>query len=140
MQPSRPNSAQPGRAPMRPRRLIGGPRLSATALSPAHSPSLARCPVGPTCRRQFLHLRALLSLCLAGPVRQLPSRCPACPLFFLCAVGLPCQLHPPLPRRGPVSAHSRMLPGFLATTPTHAPNSLLRAPPAPRTRPSPHFT
>jgi hypothetical protein len=97
--------------------------------------------VGPTCRRRFLHLRASpLSLCLAGPVRQLLSRCPVRPLFSLCAVGLPCQLRPPRARRGPASAHSSTSPDFSATTPAHAPSSLLRAPSAPRTRPPPHFT
>jgi hypothetical protein len=40
--------------------------------------------VGPTCRRRFLHPHSpSLSLCLAGPVRQLLSRCPARPLFSL---------------------------------------------------------
>jgi hypothetical protein len=62
MQPSRPNSAQPGRAPARPRRLTGGPRLSAAALSPMRSRSLP-----------------LLSLCHVGPIGQLLSRCPERP-------------------------------------------------------------
>jgi hypothetical protein len=52
MQPSRPNSAQPGRAPARPRRLTSGPRLSVAALSLAH------CLVGPTCRCRFHHPHA----------------------------------------------------------------------------------
>jgi hypothetical protein len=38
-----------------------------------------------------------------------------------------------------VSAHSRTSPGFSATSPTHAPSSLLRAPPMTRTHHSPHF-
>jgi hypothetical protein len=80
-----------------------------------------------------------LSLCLADPVRQSPSRCPARPLFSLCAVGLPCQFHPLRARRGPVHAHSRTSPDFSAMTPTHASSSLLRAPPVPRVHPSPHF-
>jgi hypothetical protein len=42
-------------------------------------------------------------------------------------------------RRGPAHAHSRTSSGFSATTPAHAPNSLLIAPPVPRTHPSPHF-
>jgi hypothetical protein len=54
-------------------------------------------------------------------------------------VGLPCQIRPPRAHRGPASAHSCMSPGFSATSPAHAPSSLLRAPPVPRTRPSPHF-
>ena len=47
----------------------------------------------------------------------------------------PCQFHPPRARRGPARAHSRTSPGFSATTPAHAPNSLFRAPPVPRTHP-----
>jgi hypothetical protein len=43
-------------------------------------------------------------------------------------------------RRGPAHAHSRTSPGFSATTPAHAPNSLLIAPLVPRAHPSPHFT
>jgi hypothetical protein len=83
--------------------------------------------------------RPLLSICLTGPVRQLPSHCPARPLFFLCAKGLPCQLRPPRPHRGTVSAHSHTSPDFSATTPAHTPSSLFKAPPMPRARPSPHF-
>jgi hypothetical protein len=79
------------------------------------------------------------SLCLAGPVRQLLSRCPARPLFSLYVVGLPCQLRPPCARCGPASAHSRTSPDFSATTPAHTPSSLLRAPPVPALAPPPHF-
>jgi hypothetical protein len=49
-QPSRPT--KPSQA-ARPRRLTGGPRLSAAVLPRARPPSLARCPVGPICRHQF---------------------------------------------------------------------------------------
>jgi hypothetical protein len=42
MQPSRPNSAQLGRAPTHPRRLTGGIHLSAPTPSPARSLSLSR--------------------------------------------------------------------------------------------------
>jgi hypothetical protein len=52
----------------------------------------------------------------------------------------PSQICLPRARRGPARAHSRTSPGFSATTPAHAPSSLFRAPPVPRTRPSPHFT
>jgi hypothetical protein len=69
--------------------------LSVAALSPARSPSLALFPLGPICRCRFLHPRPLLSLCLAGSVRQLLSRFPARPLFSLCTVGLSCQFAPP---------------------------------------------
>jgi hypothetical protein len=96
MQPSRPNSAQPGHAPARSRRLTGGPRLSAATLSPARSPSLAHCPVGPTCRRQLLRPRvSLLSLCLVGPVRQALSCCPARPLFLSAMWACPVRSAPP---------------------------------------------
>jgi hypothetical protein len=96
--------------------------------------------VGPTCRRLLLHPLALpLSLGFTGPVRQPPSRCPACPLFSLCVVGLPCQFRLPRARRGPARAHSRTSPGFSATTRAHVPSTLFRAPPMPRAHPSPHF-
>jgi hypothetical protein len=54
-------------------------------------------------------------------------------------VDLPCQFRPPRSRRGPASAHSHTSPDFSATTPTHAPSSLLRAPLVPRARLPPHF-
>jgi hypothetical protein len=127
--------------PARPRRLTGGPRLSATfPLSPAHALSLTLCPVGPTCQRQFPSPAGSLSLYLMGPDRQSPSRCPERPFpLSLCAVGLPCQFRLPRSRRGPASVHTRMSPDFSATSPAHAPSSLLRAPLVPRARPSPYF-
>jgi hypothetical protein len=60
-----------------------------------------------------------------GLVRQCRVVAPACPLFSLCAVGLSCQSRLLRARRGPARAHSRTSPGFSATTPAHAPNSLL---------------
>jgi hypothetical protein len=51
-QPSRPSQAAC------PRRLTGGPRLSAAILPRARPPSLARRPVGPAYRRQFSSPRA----------------------------------------------------------------------------------
>jgi hypothetical protein len=117
--------------------------LLAAVLPRARPPSLARCPVGPTYCRQFpspaLSLSLSLYLCLAGSDRQSPSRCPAHHLFSLCAMGLPCQFCLPCSRRGPARAHSRTSPDFSATTPTHMPSSLFRAPLVPRTHPSPHF-
>jgi hypothetical protein len=95
--------------------------------------------VGPTCRRRFSSPARSLSICLAGPVRQPPSRCPARPHFSLCAVGLPCQFRLPRVRRGPACAHSCTSPGFSATTPVHAPSSLHKALLVPRAHPSPHF-
>jgi hypothetical protein len=114
--------------------------MSAAALSPARPPSLARYPVGPTCRRRFLHPRASpLSLCLAGPVRQLLSRCPERPSPLSLRRG-PSLSDPPSPRppwTGECAlAHGA---GFSATTPAHAPSSLLRAPPVPALAPPPHF-
>jgi hypothetical protein len=123
----------------RPRRLTGGPRLSAVVLPRA--PSLSRSlPIGANLSAQVFFTRALpLSLCLAGPVRQCRAIAPACPLFSLCAVGLPCQFHLPRSRRGPASVHSRTSPDFSATMSAHALSSLLRAPPVPHAHPSPHF-
>jgi hypothetical protein len=90
-------------------------------------------PIGANFLRPFA-----LFLCLAGLVRQCRAVAPARPLFSLCAVGLPCQFRLPRARRGPARAHSRTSLGFSATTPAHAPSSLLRAPPVPRAHPSPH--
>jgi hypothetical protein len=104
----------------------------------ARPPFLALCPVGTTCRRQFPS--PVHSLCLMGPVRQCRAISPARPFFSLGAVGLPCQFRLPCAHHGPARAHSRTSLGFSATMPAHAPNSLLRALPVPRTRPSPHFT
>jgi hypothetical protein len=71
-----------------------------------------------------------LSLSLSrGPSSPMTSRCPRASSFLSL-------------RRGPVLSvppSSRTSPGFSATTPSHAPSSLLRAPLMPRTRPSPHF-
>jgi hypothetical protein len=96
--------------------------------------------MGPTCRRRFSSPAHSLSLSVPrGPGSPVPSRCPPRPLFSLYVVGLPCQFRLPRSRRGPTSAHSRTSPGFSATTPTHAPSSLLRAPPVPSAHPSPYF-
>jgi hypothetical protein len=105
----------------------------------ARRPSLARCPVGPICRRQFPSPACSLSLCLVGPDHQSRVVAPRTPFFSLCAVGLPCQFRPLCARRGPARAHSRTSPDFSAMTPAHAPRSLLRAPLVPRAHPSPHF-
>jgi hypothetical protein len=107
--------------------------------APSFSHSL---PLGADLSAPISFARALplsLSLCLADPDHQLSSRCPARPLFSHCIVVLSCQFRLLRARRGPARAHSRTSPGFSATTPAHAPNSLLIAPPVPRTHPSPHF-
>jgi hypothetical protein len=78
--------------PARPRRLTGG--LSAAVLPRTRPPSLARCPLGPTCRRQLLRpLAPSLSISRA----QIASRrvvAPRAPFVSLCVVGLPCQFRP----------------------------------------------
>jgi hypothetical protein len=52
---------------MRPCRLIGGPCLSAAVLPRARPPSLARCPVGPICRRRFPSPARSISLSVSRP-------------------------------------------------------------------------
>jgi hypothetical protein len=145
MQPSRPNSAQPGRAPGLPDRRT--PPVSGSSLSRALSLSLALCSLGPTCRHQFLHPRASSLYLPRGPGLPVAEPLPRAPLsslslslsLSLCAVDPPCQIRPPHARRAPASAHSRTSPDFSATTPAHVPSSLLRASPAPALAPPPHF-
>jgi hypothetical protein len=100
------------------RSLLAGADLSAPVALPAHVPllSLSRGPGSPG-------------------VEPLPRAS----LFSLCAVDPPYQFRPPLAHRGPARAHSRTSPDFSATTPIHAPSSLLRAPPVPALAPPPHF-
>jgi hypothetical protein len=119
-------SAQPGRAPARPCRLTGGPRLSAAILPHARPPSLARCPFGPACWRQFSSPRAPY-LYLAGRSASHRAVAPHTPFSSLCAVDPTCQFRPLRACHGPARAHSRTSPDFSATTPAHAPSSLLRA-------------
>jgi hypothetical protein len=115
------------------------PPVSGSSPSRAPSLSLARCPVGPICRRKFPSPTRSLSPS-RGPGSPAAEPLPHAPLFFsLCAVGLPYLLSPLRAHRGPARAHSRTSPDFSATTPAHAPSSLLRAPPVPRAHPSPHF-
>jgi hypothetical protein len=138
-QPKPAQSAQPSHAPVRSRHLTGGPRLSAAVLLRARPPSLARCPVGPTCQRQLSSLCALpfsVSWARSASRRVIA---PHAPFSSLCAVDPTCQFRPLRARHGPARAHSRTSPDFSATTPAHAPSSLLRAPPVPHAHPSPHF-
>jgi hypothetical protein len=81
-------------APVRPLCLTGGPRLLAQTRALTLPRSLAAQWTQPVGASYFTNSLSL-SLCLAGPVRQPPSRCPACPLFSLCAVSLPCQFRLP---------------------------------------------
>jgi hypothetical protein len=122
-QPSRPSSAQPGRAPARPPSDRWEPTVSG-GFCPARFPPPSLCLVRPTCWHQLLPPRALFPLRLAGPFCQTPSRCPTRPFSLsLCAVGLPCQLRPPRARRGPASAHSRTSLGSSATSLCPRPSS-----------------
>jgi hypothetical protein len=126
--------------PARPLCLTGEPHLSAQTRAPTLPRSLAAQwtqPVGASYFTRSLSLPLSLS---RGPGSPVPRRCPARPLFSLCVVDPPCQIRLPRARRGPARAHLRTSPGFSATTPAHMPNSLFRAPPVPRTHPSPHFT
>jgi hypothetical protein len=114
--------------------------LSAAVLPRVRPPSLARCPVGSICRRQFPSPACSLSLSVSwARIASHRAVAPRTPFFSLCAVGLPCQFRPLRARRGLARAHSCTSPDVSATTPAHAPSSLLRAPPVPRAHPSPHF-
>ena len=110
--------------------------------SPSRAPSLSRSlPSGANLSAPVFFTR-VLPLSLSVSRARIASRravAPRAPFFSLCAVGLPCQFRPLRARRGPARAHSRTSPDFSATTPAHAPSSLLRAPPVPRAHPSPHF-
>jgi hypothetical protein len=80
-----------------------------------------------------------LSLCLAGLDHQPPSHCPAHP--FLLSLRCGPALSVPPPPRSPLTGACALahVADFSATTPAHAPSSILRAPPVPRAHPSPHF-
>jgi hypothetical protein len=126
---------------VRTRRLTGAPRLS-TAVPLSRARSLSRSlPVGANLSAPVFFTRALpLSLSVSrARIASHRAVAPHAPFFSLCVVGLPCQFRPLRARRGPARAHSRTSPGFSATTPAHAPSSLLRAPLVPHAHPSPHF-
>jgi hypothetical protein len=89
-QPKPAQLAQPGRAPAPPDRRT----LHVSGNFPL---SRALCPLGPTCRCQFSSPSRSLSLCLAGPDRQSPSCCPACPFSSLSLHRGPSLSVPPLP-------------------------------------------
>jgi hypothetical protein len=128
-QPSRPKSAQPGRAPAPPDRRTPLPRVLPISLSTRWGR-----PVGAG------YFARSLSLSISWAwIASRRAVAPRAPFFSLYAMGLPCQFRPLRARRGPARAHSRTSPDFLATTLAHAPSSLLRAPPVPRAHPSPHF-
>jgi hypothetical protein len=81
-----------------------------------------------------------LSLCLAGSVRQSPSRCPARPFLLSLRHGPSLSVSPPPHSLWIGACALRHVAGFLSHDAPHAPSSLLRAPQVPRAHPSPHFT
>jgi hypothetical protein len=93
-QPSRPKSAEPGRAPAPSDRQI--PPVSGSSPLRALSPLLA-AQWGRSVGASFSPPPRALSLCLVGPDRQAPSRCPArpFPLYLRCG---PALSVPPPPR------------------------------------------
>jgi hypothetical protein len=153
MQPSRPNSAQPGRTPAPPdRRTPPGSDI----LPRARPPYLARCPMEPICWRQFSSPARFLSL-PASRARIASRRAvaPRAPFFSLCAVGLPYQFRPlrtcrriSRPRRPPTCpapfleprqcpAHTPRLNSHSYTLSRARPTPLVAAgDPCPRSRPS----
>jgi hypothetical protein len=104
--------------------LTSGPHLSAAVLPRARAPSLARCLVGPVS----------LSRGPGPPVAEPLPRTPLSPLSVPWTLPVSSA-----PSRLVVDRLVRTSPDFSATTPAHAPSSLLRAPPMPRAHPSPHF-
>jgi hypothetical protein len=77
--PARPSQAT------RPRRLTGGPRLSAALLPRARPLPLAHCPVGPICRRKYSSLRAPSLSLSRGPRSPVVEPLPRVPLSSLSA-------------------------------------------------------
>jgi hypothetical protein len=122
----------------RPCRLTGRPRLSAAVLPRARPPSLARCPVGPTCRRQFPSPVRSLSLS-HRPSSPVPSRCPPRIPFSLSAswACLVSYAFPALAVDWRVRTRARRRVSRPRCPPTR-PAPFFRAPPMPRTHPSPH--
>jgi hypothetical protein len=102
-------------------------------------PSLAHCPVGPACRRQFSSPRAPSLPLSRGPgslVAKLLHRTPLSPLSAPWT--LPVSYAPSalaVDRR--VRTHARRR--ISRPRRPHVPRSLIRAPLVPRAHPSPHF-
>jgi hypothetical protein len=138
--PFQPKPAQQAQSLARLPPLTGGPRLSAP-VSRARPLSLARCPMGPICRRRFPSPARSLSLSLSRrPGSPVIEPLPRASLLSLSAPwASPVCSALSTRRRGRAHAHSRTSPGFSGTTPAHAPNPLLIALLVPRTHPSPHF-
>jgi hypothetical protein len=137
-QPKPAQSAQPGRAPA----LSDRRTLPVSGNSPSRVLSLPRSlPSGASLSVPVFFPTRSLSLSVSR-ARSASRRAvaPHAPFSSLCAVDPTCQFRPLHARRGPARAHSRTSLDFSATTPTHAPSSLLRASPVPHTHPSPHFS
>jgi hypothetical protein len=136
-QPKPAQSAQPGRAPTPSDRQTA----PISGNSPSRAPSLARSlPSGASLSAPAFFPTCSLSLSVSR-ARSANRRvvAPHAPFSSLYAVDPTCQFCTLRACHGPASAHSRTSPDFSATTPAHAPSSLLRAPPVPRAHPSPHF-
>jgi hypothetical protein len=95
--------------------------------------------VDPACRRQLLHPLALYLSLPREPGSPVTSRCPRASPFLSLRRG-PVLSDPPSSRSSWTSACALShVAGFSTTTPAHVPRPLFRAPPVPRTHPSPHF-
>jgi hypothetical protein len=138
-QPKPAQSAQPGRTPAPSDRRT--PPVSGNYPHPRLLSLSRSLPVGANLSVPVFLPRALSPSLSVSRARSASRRAvaPCAPFFSLCVVGLPCQFRPLRARRGPAHAHSRTSSDFSATTPAHAPSSLLTAPPVPRAHPSPHF-
>jgi hypothetical protein len=136
-QPKPAQLAQPGRTPAPSDRRT--PPVSGS--SPSRVPSLPRSlPSGASLLAPVLFPPRSLSLFVSRAwSASRRAVAPHAPFFSLCAVDPTCPFRPLRTRCGPARAHSRTSPDFSATTPAHAPISLLRAPQVPRAHPSPHF-
>jgi hypothetical protein len=128
-QPKPAQSAQPGRTPAPSDRRT--PPVSGS--SPSLVPSLPRSlPSGASLLAPvFFPPRSLSLFVSRGWSASRRAVAPHAPFFSLCAVDPTCPFRPLRTRRGPALAHSRTSPDFSATTPAHAPISLLRAPQVP---------
>jgi hypothetical protein len=105
----------------------------------AHSPSLSRCQVGPTCRRQFPSLVRSLSLSVSRARSPVPSHCPRVSPFLSLRRG-PSLLDPPSSRTPwTIVCALAHVAGFLGHNACPRAQLPFRAPPVPRTHPSPHF-
>jgi hypothetical protein len=138
-QPNRPSSAQPGRAPTRPRRLTGGRHLLAAVSASRASPLPLSAQWGQLVGASCPPRTPLFPLCLAGTFYQTPSRCPACPFSLSALWAFPVNSALPTPavdqRACTRARHQDPQPHRSA----HAP-APFEPPPVPALTPPPHFT